>query len=76
MAGPEAKGALGRQNDDLDEASRATARAPSPEGGPTRPQSAATRTFFSRGGKQKKIEVHKMSASAKMCLRPSPEADF
>ena len=44
--GPEAKGAHGRQNDDLDEASKATARAPSPEGGPTRPQSAATRTFF------------------------------
>ena len=48
--GPEAKGALGRQNEDLDEASRATAGAPSPEGGPTRPQSAATRTFvFARG---------------------------
>ena len=49
--GPEAKGALGHQNDDLDEASRATPRAPSPEGGPTRPQSAATRTFFSARGK-------------------------
>ena len=48
--GPEAKGAHGRQIDDLDEASRATPRAPSPEGGPTRPQSAATRTFsFARG---------------------------
>ena len=48
--GPEAKGALGRQNDDLDEASRASPGAPPPEGGPTRPQSAATRTFvFARG---------------------------
>ena len=48
--GPEAKGALGRQNEDLDEASRATAGATPPEGGPTRPQSAATRTcFFARG---------------------------
>ena len=44
--GPEAKGALGRQNEDLDEASRATAGAAPAEGGPTRPQSAATRTFF------------------------------
>ena len=44
--GPEAKGALGRQNDDLAEASRATPGAQPPEGGPTRPQSAATRTFF------------------------------
>ena len=45
--GPEAKGALGHQNEDLDEASRATAGAPPPEGGATRPQSAATRTFAS-----------------------------
>ena len=44
--GPEAKGALGRQNEDLDEASRATAGATPAEGGQTRPQSAATRTFF------------------------------
>ena len=44
--GPEAKGALGRQNDDLDEASRATAGAAPAEGGQTRPQSAGTRTFF------------------------------
>ena len=55
--GPEAKGALGRQNDDLDKASRATARAPPPEGGPTRPQSAATRTFFFReGGSRRKLK--------------------
>ena len=44
--GPEAKGALGRQNDDLGEASRATAGAAPAEGGPTKPQSATTRTFF------------------------------
>ena len=44
--GPEAKGALGHQNEDLDEASRPTARAAPAEGGQTRPQSAATRTFF------------------------------
>ena len=51
--GPEAKGALGRQNDDLDEASRATPGAPPAKGGPTRPQSAATRTFFiARGGSE------------------------
>ena len=44
--GPEAKGALGRQNDDLDEASKATPGAPPPEGGQTRRRSAGTRTFF------------------------------
>ena len=49
--GPEAKGALGRQNDDLDEASRPTPGAPPPKGGATRPQSAATRTFFFARGK-------------------------
>ena len=44
-AGPEAKGARSRQNEDLDEASRATAQAVAAEGGQTRPQSAASRTF-------------------------------
>ena len=44
--GPEAKGAFGRQNEDLDEAPRATAGAVVAEGGQTRPRSAATRTFF------------------------------
>ena len=44
--GPEARGALRHQNEDLDEASRATAGAAPAEGGQTRPQSAATRTFF------------------------------
>ena len=67
--GPEAKKALGRQNEDLDDASRATAGAP-------RPRAQPHALFFSRGGKQKKIEVHKMSASAKKCLRPSPGAEF
>ena len=43
--GPEAKGAHGRQIDDLDEASRATAGAVAAEGGQIRPRSAATRTF-------------------------------
>ena len=74
--GPEAKGALGRQNEDLDEASRPTAGAAPPRGGKPSPGAQAHALFASRGGKQKKIEVHKMSASAKMCLRPSPEADF
>ena len=44
--GPDAKEALGRQNEDLDEASRATAGAAPAAGGQTRPQSATTRTFF------------------------------
>ena len=43
--GPEAKEALGRQNGDLDEASRPTAGAAPAEGGQTMPRSAATRTF-------------------------------
>ena len=47
-----------------------------PRGGKPGPRAQAHALFASRGGKQKKIEVHKMSASAKMCLRPSPEADF
>ena len=47
-----------------------------PRGGQPGPRAQPHALFFSRGGKQKKIEVHKMSASAKMCLRPSPEADF
>ena len=51
--GPEAKGALGRQNEDLDEASRATAGAAPAEGGATRPQSAATRTFCIARGEAK-----------------------
>ena len=74
--GPEAKEALGRQNEDLDEASRATAGAVAAEGGQTKPGAQPHALFASRGGKRKKIEVHNMSASAKMCLRPSPEADF
>ena len=44
--GPEAEAALGRQSEDLDEASRATAGAVAAEGGQTRPRSAATRTFY------------------------------
>ena len=43
--GPEAKGALGHQNEDLDEASRPTAGAAPAEGGQTRRRSASTRTF-------------------------------
>ena len=74
--GPEAKEALGHQKEDLDEASRATAGAAPAEGGKPGPGAQAHALFASRGGKQKKFEVHKMSASAKKCLRPSPGADF
>ena len=49
---------------------------PPPRGGKPCPRAQAHALFASRGGKQKKIEVHKMSASAKMCFRPSPGADF
>ena len=49
--GPEAKEALGRQNEDLDEASRATAGAVAAEGGQTKPRSAGTRTFSIARGK-------------------------
>ena len=48
--GPEAKGALGRQNEDLDEASRPTTRAAPAEGGQTMPRSAGTRTFCTARG--------------------------
>ena len=55
--GPEAKGAHGRQIDDLDEASRATAGAAPAEGGQTRPQSASTRTFcIAKGGSKRKLK--------------------
>ena len=48
--GPEAKGALGRQNDDLDEASRATPGAPPPEGGANQaPERSHTHFFFREG---------------------------
>ena len=51
--GLEAKGALRRQNEDLDEASRPTARAAPAEGGQTRARSAGTRTFcIARGESQ------------------------
>ena len=49
--GPEAREALGHQNEDLDEASKPTARAAPAEGGQTRPQSASTRTFCIARGK-------------------------
>ena len=47
-----------------------------PRGAQPGPRAQPHALFFSRGGKQKKIEVHKMSWSAKMLTRPSPEADF
>ena len=47
-----------------------------PRGGQPGPRAQPHALFFWRRGKQKKIEVHKMSASAKMCFRPSPGADF
>ena len=53
--GPAAKGALRRQNEDLDEASRPTARAVAAEGGQTRPRSAATRTFSIARGEAQEI---------------------
>ena len=53
--GPEAKGALGRQNEDLDEASRPTAGAAPAEGGQTRRWSAATRTFCIARGESEEI---------------------
>ena len=51
--GPEAKGAHGRQIDDLDEASRATAGAAPAEGGQTKRRSAGTRTFCIARGEAK-----------------------
>ena len=52
---PEAKGALRRQNEDLDEASRPTARAVAAEGGQTRRRSAATRTFCIARGESEEV---------------------
>ena len=55
--GPEAKGAHGRQIDDLDEASRATARAPPPRGGPNQaPERSHTHFFFREGGSRRKLK--------------------
>ena len=53
--GPEAKGALGRQNEDLNEASKPTARAAPAEGGQTRRRSAGTRTFCIARGESEEI---------------------
>ena len=74
--GPEARGPLRRQNEDLDEASRPTARAAPAEGGKPGPGAQAHALFASRGGNQKKFEVYKMPATSKMCLKRSPGADF
>ena len=51
----EAGGALRRQNENLDEASRPTARAVAAEGGQTRRRSAATRTFCTARGEYEEV---------------------
>ena len=52
---PKARGALRRQNEDLEEASRPTARAVAAEGGQTRRRSAATRTFCTARGESEEV---------------------
>ena len=52
---PEARGALRRQNEDLDEASKPTVRAVAAEGGQTKHRSAATRIFFTARGESEEV---------------------
>ena len=53
--GPEAKGALGRQNEELDEASRATAGAVAAEGGGNQaPERKHTHFLHREGGCRRK----------------------
>ena len=60
---PEAKRALRRQNKDLDEASRPTARAVAAEGGKPSAGAQPHALFASRGGKLKKFEVYNMTST-------------
>ena len=59
----EARWALRRQVEDLNETSKPTARAVADEGGQTRPRSATTRTFDIARGDSQKFEVHNMTSS-------------
>ena len=52
---PEARWALRRQDEDLDEASKPAARAITNEGGQTKPRSATTRTFDIARGESQEI---------------------
>ena len=61
--GPEARGALRRQNEDLDEASRPTARAVAAEGGKPSAGAQPHALFAPRGGNLKKFEVYKMTST-------------
>ena len=61
--GPEAKRALRRQNEDLDEASRPTARAVAAEGGKPGTGAQPHALFARREGNLKKFEVYKMTST-------------